>query len=110
MNSTNNVCLEYVPNAAEFSTDESRAIGIIHLFLCSVCILPYLMVLSVIVSNKTLNKMQAYRIMVHLGVMDIGELISFYVVLAVMMITNSPLDYLFGKVSFYISLGKTVKE
>ena len=45
--------------------------------------------------------MQAYRIIVHLGVMDMGELISYYVVVALMMITNSPLDYLFNKVSFY---------
>uniref|UniRef100_A0A914CKZ3 Uncharacterized protein n=1 Tax=Acrobeloides nanus TaxID=290746 RepID=A0A914CKZ3_9BILA len=36
--------------------------------------------------------------MVHLGVMDVGELFSFYLVITLMMITNSTFDYLFDKI------------
>lgn len=102
MASTNQDCnLTYVPNAVNFSTEVSRTTGIIHLFLCLFCILPYLVVLSAIVYNNSLNKFHAYRIMLHLSFMDMGELVSLYVVLALMMITNSPFNYLFLKVSFY---------
>ena len=101
MNSTNRGHIIFVENAVNFSTKGARIIGIIHLFLCPLCIIPYLIVLSVLVSNKSLIKKHAYRIMVHLGVMDIGELVSYYVVLALMMITDSPCDYMFSKVSFY---------
>uniref|UniRef100_A0A914CUC4 Uncharacterized protein n=1 Tax=Acrobeloides nanus TaxID=290746 RepID=A0A914CUC4_9BILA len=100
MNSTNKDCITYMEYAANFSVEESRVIGIIHLFLCYCCITSYLIVLSAIITNNSLNKIHAYRIMVHLAVMDMGELLSYFLILAIMMITNTPIDYLFNKVSF----------
>lgn len=43
----------------------------------------------------------AYRIMCHLGIMDLGVVICNYLVNALMMIANSYFDYNFSKVSFY---------
>src|SRR3569623_395378 len=105
MNSTNKDCITYMEYAANFSVEESRVIGIIHLFLCYFCIISYLVVLSAIITNNSLNKIHAYRIMVHLAVMDMGELLSYFLILAIMMMTNSPIDYLFNKVSFFIRQG-----
>uniref|UniRef100_A0A914CPE5 G-protein coupled receptors family 1 profile domain-containing protein n=1 Tax=Acrobeloides nanus TaxID=290746 RepID=A0A914CPE5_9BILA len=100
-NSTNRNCTTHFDYVENPPIEEARVVGIIYLFLCSFCIIPYLIVMSTIVSNKSLSKIHAYRIMVHLGVMDVGELFSFYLVITLMMITNSTFDYLFDKVSFY---------
>lgn len=51
------------------------------------------------VSVRTFAKLYAYKIMFHLGLMDVIQLITYYLVVAFMGIANSHFSYSFSKVN-----------
>uniref|UniRef100_A0A914DV25 Ovule protein n=1 Tax=Acrobeloides nanus TaxID=290746 RepID=A0A914DV25_9BILA len=47
--------------------------GIVYFVLCILCLAPYFVVLKIMISNKSIIQFYSYQIMVHLGIMDIGQ-------------------------------------
>ena len=98
MNSTRN-CLIDFNNPFSFTPEELQLHGIFQFFLCLICMLVYLIVLFSLMTEKSFRDLSAYKIIFHLGLMDLGVLFFNYFVNALMMLFNSYFNYTFSKVS-----------
>jgi hypothetical protein len=85
-------------SAEDFSCQDLRVLGAIYFALCILLLVPYLVVLKVIISNKIFVQHYSYKIMIHLGIMDIGQLLSYYVIHSFMLLTNSNFGFFISKV------------
>lgn len=88
-------------NSTFYTSDESKIIGIIYLTLSLICVVPYVTILKVIISNKYFTKHYAYIIMIQLGILDLGELVFYYGVFSMMLITNTHFPLVITKVWAY---------